>query len=164
MPQIAQIAETFGSQFFWLFLTFGLIYLIVGRGMVPKISGTVQARDGRIADDLTAAERARADADAREEAYRVQTETNRAEALKLTQAAKESAAQATELRVKTADAETGEQVGAAEARIRLAAATAMADIETVAAQAAQEMVAKLSGAQVSREQAVRAARMALTHG
>ena len=88
MPQIAQIASTYASQFFWLFLTFGLIYLVVGRGMVPKISGTVQARDNRIADDLAAAERARGEADAREEAYRVQTETNRAEALKLTQAAK----------------------------------------------------------------------------
>jgi F-type H+-transporting ATPase subunit b len=164
MPQIAQIAETFGSQFFWLFLTFGLIYLVVGRGMVPKISGTVQARDQRIADDLAAAERARAEADAREEAYRVQTETNRAEAMKLTQAAKEAAARATEGRVKAADAETGERVGAAETRIRAAADATLADIETVAAEAAQDMVAKLSGAHISREQAIRAARMALNHG
>jgi F-type H+-transporting ATPase subunit b len=164
MPQIAQIAETFGSQFFWLFLTFGLIYLVVGRGMVPKISGTVDARDKRIADDLAAAERARGEADAREEAHRAQTELNRAESLKLTQAAKESAARATETRVKAADAETGERVGAAELRIRAAAEAALADIENVAAEAAQEMVAKLSGAQVTRDQAIHAARTALNHG
>jgi F-type H+-transporting ATPase subunit b len=112
MPQIAQIATTYGSQLFWLLLTFGLIYLVVGRGMVPKISGTVAARDQRIADDLAAAEAARADADAREEAYRAQVDANRADALKVTQAAKESAARATEVRVKAADAETGERVAA----------------------------------------------------
>src|SRR5690349_955171 len=106
MPQIDQISEIFASQFFWLFVTFGLIYLVVGRGMVPKISGTVEARDKRIADDLAAAEAARAEADAREEAYRAQTEANRAEALKLTQAAKDVSAREAEARVKAADAET----------------------------------------------------------
>lgn len=164
MPQIAQISEIFGSQLFWLIISFGLIYLVIGRGMVPKISGTVEARDRRIADDLAAAEAARAEADAREEAYRVQTEANRAEALKLTQAAKDASARETETRVKAADAETSARVADAEVRIRSAADAAMADIETVAAEAAQEMVAKLSGAQVSRERAAEAVRMALANG
>jgi F-type H+-transporting ATPase subunit b len=164
MPQIAQIAETFGSQFFWLFLTFGLIYLVIGRGMVPKITGTVEARDRRIADDLAAAEEARAEADAREEAYRVQTEASRAEALKVTQAAKQAAARETETRVKAADAETNVRIADAETRIRAAANAAMADIETVAADAAQDMVAKLSGATVSRERAAEAVRVALANG
>lgn len=161
MPQIAQIPEIFGSQLFWLLLTFGLIYFVIGRGMVPKISGTVHARDGRIADDLAAAEQARAEADAREEAYQARVEVNRSEALKLTQAAKDDAARDREIRVKAADAETGERVAAAETRIRAGADAALAEIETVAADAAQEMVAKLSGAQVSRDQAAQAVRMAL---
>jgi hypothetical protein len=40
----------------------------------------------------------------------------------------------------------------------------MSEIEAVAAEAAQEMVAKLSGAEVSRDQAVQAVRMALARG
>ena len=56
MPQIDQIAATYGSQLFWLLLTFGLIYLVVGRGMLPKIEAPVEGRDARIADDLAAAE------------------------------------------------------------------------------------------------------------
>jgi F-type H+-transporting ATPase subunit b len=164
MPQIAQISEIFASQLFWLIVSFGLIYAIVGRGMLPKIEATVDQRDRRISEDLAAAERARAEADQREEAYRAQVEANRAEALKVTQAAKQAAALETEQRVKAADAEIGRRVETAEAEIRRAADAALSDIENVAAEAAQEMVAKLSGASVSREQAAAAVRQALVHG
>ena len=164
MPQIAQIDATFASQLFWLLITFGLIYFVIGRGMVPKISGTVEARDRRIAEDLAEAERARARADETEEAYRLRTEQSRAEAAKVTQAAKEASARETEQRVKAADAETGRRVAEAEARIRAAADASLADIDAVAAEAAQEMVARLSGASVSREQAAEAVRQVMAHG
>jgi F-type H+-transporting ATPase subunit b len=164
MPQIAQISETFASQLFWLVIAFGLIYVVIGRGMLPKIEATVEQRDRRIAEDLAAAERARIEADAREEAYRAQIEANRAEALKVTQAAKDAAARATEQRVKAADAEIGRRVDAAEAEIRAASAAALADIENVAAEAAQEMVAKLAGVSVPREHAAQAVRAALANG
>ena len=77
MPQIAQIDATFASQLFWLILTFGLVYFVIGKGMLPKIEATVEARDNRISDDLAAAERARAAADETEEAYRARTEVSR---------------------------------------------------------------------------------------
>ena len=171
MPQIAQISEIFASQLFWLIVSFGLIYLIVGRGMLPKIEATVDQRDRRISEDLAAADRARAEAEsarasaeALEAANHERALANRAEALKVTQAAKQAAALETEQKVKAADAEIGRRVETAEAEIRRAADAALTDIETVAAEAAQEMVAKLSGASVSREQAAAAVRQALVHG
>ena len=48
----------------------GLIYFGIGQGMLPKIQSTVELRDKQIADDLAAAEQARAEADETEEAYR----------------------------------------------------------------------------------------------
>ena len=164
MPQIAQIDATFASQLFWLLITFGLIYFVIGRGMLPKIQSTVDMRDERISGDLNAAEAARVAADAAEEEYRVRTEANRAEALKLTQAAKEAAARESEQRLKAADAETNARVEAAEAQIRAASAAAMQDVETVAAEAAQDLVARLSGATVSSGQAADAVRAALRNG
>lgn len=164
MPQIAQIDATFASQLFWLIISFGLIFVVIGLGMVPKISGTVEARDKRISDDLEAAERARAQADETEEAYRLRTEQNRAEAFKVTQAAKAASALETERKVKAADAELGQRLGDAEARIRSATDAALADIENVAAEAAQEMVAKLSGANVTRDHAAQAVKAAMANG
>jgi len=164
MPQIAQIDATFASQLFWLIVTFGLIFTVIGLGMVPKISGAVELRDKRISDDLEGAERARAAADETEEAYRAKTEANRAEALKVTQAAKEASARDAETKVKAADAETHDKVAAAEARIRAAADASLADIEAVAADAAQDMVARLSGAKVTKAEAVKAVKAELANG
>jgi F-type H+-transporting ATPase subunit b len=164
MPQIAQISEIFASQLFWLLVTFGLLYLVVGRSMLPKIEATVEARDRRISEDLAAADQARRRADEIEAAYRAKSEESRAEALKVTQAAKADAARDAEGRVKAADADIQGRTAEAEARIRQAADAALADIEAVAAEAAQDMVAKLSGATVSREQAAQAVRAVMTNG
>jgi F-type H+-transporting ATPase subunit b len=164
MPQIAQISEIFASQFFWLAIVFGLIYFVIGRSMLPKIEATVDARDAKIGEDLAEAERARARADEIEALNRLETERSRAEALKVTQAAKDAAARDREARVKASDAETATRVGAAETRIRSAADAAMAEIETVAAEAAQDIVQRLSGAGVSREEAQNAVRAVLSNG
>lgn len=163
MPQLDQIPEFFASQLFWLIITFGLIYLVIGRAMLPKITANVEARDDRISGDLAAAQSARAQADETEEAYRLKTIESRAEALKVTKAAKDASARASEARVAAADAETREKVAAAEARIRTATDTALGDIEAVASEAAAEMVAKLSGAKVTSEQAAKAVKAAI-HG
>ena len=87
MPQLNQLPDVILSQLFWLALVLGFIYFVIARGMVPKIQATVDQRDQRIADDLAAAEKAKADADATEEAYRQKMDESRAEAMKRTSAA-----------------------------------------------------------------------------
>ncbi|MBB5687013.1 ATPase [Sphingobium boeckii] len=164
MPQIAQIAATYASQIFWLLLIFGAVFFVIGLGMVPKVQSTVDARDKQIAGDLAAAEQARKDADAREEAYRAKTDANRAEALKVTQAAKAKGIFDSETALAKADAEIADTVSAAEARIKAASDAASAGIETIAAEAAQAMVARLSGANITPAQAAIAVKAALANG
>lgn len=164
MPQIVQLAEIYASQLFWLAVTFGFIFFVIGRGMMPKIQSTVEMRERRVAEDLEAAERARAAAEETEAAWRARTDESRAEAMKVTQAAKQTGAKEAEERIRAADAEIGARTAAAEAQIRAASEAASAEIETVAAEAAQEMVAKLAGVSVSRESAAQAVKAALTNG
>ena len=68
MPQIEQLSQIIFSQLFWLLLVFGIIYFWIGKGMVPKIQSVVEDRDRKIADDLAAAQSAREQAEAAEEA------------------------------------------------------------------------------------------------
>jgi len=164
MPQIAQISEIFASQLFWLALTFGLIYLIIGRGMLPKIEGVVEARDRKIADDLAAAEAARARADEVERSYEAASAESRAEAQKLVQAARDSAARESEAKLRSADEQIGGRIASAEAEVRAAMSAAVTDIETVAAEAAQDMVSRLAGIAVDRERAAAAVKAALANG
>ena len=164
MPQINQLALVAYSQFFWLLLVLALIYFGIGKAMVPKIQSTVEARDRKIADDLAAAQAARVAADETEAAYRARMDASRGEALKVAAAAKASSAQASEVRIRAANDEIGVKVAAAEARIRAAAAAALADIESVAAEAAQEMVQRLAGVSVSAGDAAKAVKGALLRG
>lgn len=164
MPQIAQILETYASQIFWLLIVFGLIYFGIGKAMLPKIEATVESRDRKIADDLAAAQTAHADADKTEEAYRAKIDAARAAAQKATQEAKAASALEAEQRVKAADAELSAKTAEADARIAASQAQALAGIEDVAAEAAQEIVSKVSGVAVSGDQAASAVKAALANG
>ena len=164
MPQIAQIAETYASQAFWMLVVFGLIYFGIGRSMLPRIEATVDARNSRVADDLAAASRARESADATEEAWRTRMAAARNDAQAVTAAAKDTAAKAGVARVKQADMAANDRVADAETSIRASTATALASIEGAAVEAARDMVAKLSGAQVPPDAAAAAVREAMARG
>ena len=94
MPQIEQISQFLSSQVFWLLVFFGLTFVVVGLGMVPKILGTVEMRDNQIASDLAAAQAARDAATGEEEAWRIRENANRAAAQALIGEAKAKAAEA----------------------------------------------------------------------
>ena len=164
MPQIEQLPAIYASQIFWLVVVFGILLIGVGYGMLPKIQSTVEARDRRIAEDLATAERARAEADETEAAYRARMDESRGEALKVTAAAKQASAREAEEKVKVADQAIQGRVSEAETRIRAASEAAMGEIEGVAAEAAQDLVEKLAGVSVSRERAAQAVRAALSNG
>jgi F-type H+-transporting ATPase subunit b len=164
MPQISQIAATYASQIFWLLITFGLLYFVVGRGMVTKIVATVDAREARVTGDLAAAEAARAQADATEAAWRVEMDVARTAAAAETAAAKAQATKSAEAQVKAADADLAERAGHHDLAIANAKAEALANLDTVAAEAAQQLVAKLAGLQISVDQAAHAVREVRAHG
>jgi len=164
MPQIAQLAATYSSQIFWLLLTFGLLFFVVGRGMVPKIQSTVDSRNAKIADDLARAKAAFARADEIEEDYRVRENESRAAAQAIVAEAKAKAAKDSEKQVAAADKKVAARIAEAEEAIKASSAKALAELEAVSAEAAQDMVAKISGGEISREAAVQAVKVALAHG
>ena len=157
MPQIAQLSETFASQIFWMLVFFGFVYFVIGRGIVPKVMATTDARDSQIASDLAAADAARKAADEQEEAWRVQSNAQRAEAQSLISGAKAEAAKATEARLATVNQGLDARMAEAEARIATARDNALGEIETVAAEAAGDIVSRIAGVSLD----VAAARVAV---
>ena len=164
MPQLNQLSDVFLSQLLWLALVLGFIYFVIARGMVPKIQATVDQRDQRIADDLAAAERAKAEADATEEAYRQKMDESRAEAMKRTSAAKQEGALATEKRLAKADKAIQDKAAKAEAKIRESRQAALANLEGVAAELTQEIATKVAGLSISKDDASKAVKAALSNG
>ena len=156
MPQLNQLALVAYSQFFWLLIVLGLIYFGIGKAMLPKIQSTVDARDQRITDDLAAAEAARAEADATEEAYRLRMDDSRAEAAKLTATAKADGAKSTEARVAEAAAVIQAKAVDAETRIRASRTKAVKELEQLAGELAKDIAGKVGGVSVSQDEAAKA--------
>ena len=156
MPQLSQLAVVYQSQWFWLLLVLATIYFVVGRGIVSRVESTVDARDARIASDLAEAERLQAVAAETEEAWRLRIDEAHAQGHAVTVEAKAKAMRDAEKRVAKAEGEIAAKTEAASAELAEARNAALSEIESVAAEAAREIVAKLTGAQVS-EQSARAA-------
>lgn len=164
MPQIEQISGTLTSQVFWLLVFFGLTFVLVGLGMVPKILGTVELRDGQIAGDLAAAQAARDAADSEEAAWRTRENANRAAAQGVLGEAKAKAATASAAKLADAQARLDTRIAEAEAAIEAARTSAMAEIEGVAADAARDIVARVAGAKVEAAAAEAAVKEVMAHG
>lgn len=163
MPQIAQLAETYSSQIFWLLVFFGITFFLIGRGMLPKVMETVGLRDKQIADDLASAQAARDAADEQEEAWRERENANRARAQALLAEAKAKAATASEKKLSAAQERLDAKLEAAQAEIEAARNSAMAEIEDVATEAAQDIIARLAGTKVDKRTVRSAVKKALTN-
>ena len=163
MPQLNQLAEVAFSQFFWLLVVLGIIYFVIGKGMLPKIQSTVDLRASKIADDLAAADAARNAADATEAAYRERMDAGRAEAAKLTGQAKDESARATEQKLGKADKALSAKVEKAEERIRAARADAVKEIEALAADLARDIAGKVAGIDVSPAESAEAVKRVMAN-
>jgi len=155
MPQISQLAETYGSQIFWLLVTFGLVYVLIGRAMAPRVVATVEQRDQAVAADLASAEAARAAADQAEEQWRQQENAAREQAKRKLAEARAAGAKASEQRLAATNAELDARMQEAEQRIAAAKGEAMREIEAVAAAAARDIVVRVAGTEVDEAEARR---------
>ncbi|GGD49100.1 ATPase [Erythrobacter arachoides] len=164
MPQIDQMFEIWSSQLFWLVVIFGLVFFVVGKGMVPKVTSTVDARDRQIASDLAAAQAARDAADEQEEAWRTRENANRESAQAIVGEAKARAQASTEARLATVQTGIDTRLEEAEARIAASRDAAAAEIETVAVEAAQDIVRQFARVTVSDADARTAVQEVMTRG
>ncbi|MGZ3258240.1 MAG: F0F1 ATP synthase subunit B family protein, partial [Croceibacterium sp.] len=119
-------------------------------------------RDAQIAADLAAAERLRAEADATEEAWRARINDAHAEAQALAHDAKDRSLRDTEKRVSAADAKLAAKADEAAKSLDDARQSALAEIEALATEAARDIVAKLTGANVDDKTARKAVAGALS--
>ena len=144
MPQL-NIAD-FMPQLVWLAITFGALYFIMARVALPKIGGMIELRHGRIADDLAEARRLKADTEKAIAAYETALGEARAKAHAIAQENREILNAEMAAEAAALDAKLAEKTGAAEARIAETKAQALAQVQSVAADTANEIVKRLTGA------------------
>lgn len=164
MPQIDQVLVSYASQIGALLVVLAIIYFGIARAILPKVQGTVDARAKRITDDVAAADAAHEKADEIEETYRTQMNEARANANSVTVEAKSQASADTEKRLAAADEKLDAKLAEAEASLAKSRAAALAEIESVAVEAARDIVARISGRDVTAAEAEAAVKAEIAHG
>ncbi len=150
MPQFDTTAFT--PQLFWLAVTFAVLFFAMWRFALPRLSNIMEARRQRIDADLDKAASVKEEADQVLAEYeRAQAEARDRAAAVVKQAGDRMAAESA-ARHEAFGAELKEQTREAEQRIAAAKDAALANVKTVAAEAARAATAKLIGVEPPAEQ------------
>lgn len=149
-------ATTFPSQIFWLVIFFGLLYLLMSRLALPKMEAVLGHRHKTIEGDLAKASALKNETEAALQAYEKALADARAKAQGI--AAETRAKMNAEMDAERSSLEKkiGAKTAEAESRIATAKAQSMKDVGEVAAETAAEIVSELTGAKVSKAEAVKA--------
>ena len=78
MPQLNP--EFWVSQIFWLTITFGILYVVLSKFILPKISANLEIRKSQILENIEAADNQRKDSELKIEEYDKIVETSKIEA------------------------------------------------------------------------------------
>ncbi|MEO0370968.1 MAG: F0F1 ATP synthase subunit B' [Pseudomonadota bacterium] len=138
MPQLC--TEWFGNQIFWLVITLVIIYLVLAKIALPRISAVLAERSGTITNDLAAAEDLKAKAVEAEEAYHKALADARAEAQTIIAKTKSEIKAELDKATAKADAEIAAKAAEGEAAIAEIKANAMESVKDVAKAVAGELV------------------------
>ena len=138
MPQLN--FDWFGNQIFWLVVTLVVIYFVLVKVAIPRISTVLAERHGAIQGDLDKAEELKAKAVAAEEAYTAALAKARAEAGEIVAAAKADIQKDLDVAIAKADAEIAAKAAESDAAIKEIRDGAMAAIKEVATDTAGEIV------------------------
>ncbi len=138
-------ASTFGGQIFWLIVTFGVLYWLLSKVALPRVASTIADRSDRIDNDLKAAAGLQEQAKAAGEAYEKLLADAKANAQGIGQKAKDEAAAEAETRRKAVETDVASRIAASEASIAEARAKAMSNVNGIAADAAAEIVKRITG-------------------
>jgi F-type H+-transporting ATPase subunit b len=148
--------ETFGSQLVWLVLFFGVLYLLMSKFGLPRVSGIMEARRQRIEGDLGEAKRLKDQSDAAIAAYEKALSDARARAQALANETRAQYAAEAERARKLLDEELNARIAKAEQTIAATRAAAMANVQEIAVTTAAAIVERLIGSAPTRDQVARA--------
>ncbi len=135
----------FGGQLFWLAVTFVALYLVMSRMALPRIGSILETRRTRIEGDLKEAERLRIETDRALASYETALAEARQNAHAIAEETRSSIKADIDNKRKTVEAELAGRVAGAEASILQSKQAALGNVDAIAAETAQELVARLVG-------------------
>jgi F-type H+-transporting ATPase subunit b len=133
------------GQIVWMLIIFGVMVFLFAKVFVPKVGGTIDAREDRIAGDIGEARRLRDQSEADAKAAEAEMNEARAHAHRTAAEAKAKANAESAKRGAVLEAELAAKLAKAETRIRASRDEAMSHVRAIAGETAGAIVDKLTG-------------------
>jgi len=147
MPQLNP--EFWISQIFWLTLTFGILYVVLSKLILPKISANLELRKSQIQENIEAAEKQRESSETKLEEYDNIVFKSKLEAQNILKAAREKLIKEINSKKENLDKQIDKEVKKAESEIDILKKSAPEKINKIAIDTSSELVKKLIGAEVN---------------
>ena len=147
MPQLNP--EFWISQIFWLTITFGILYIILSKLILPKISLNLELRRSQIQDNIEAAEKQRENSEAKLKEFDDIIAKSKLKAKNIYQEARENTLREINVKRETLDKQIDEEIEKAEQEIEILKKSAPEKINKIAIESASELVKELIGAEVN---------------
>jgi len=147
MPQLNP--EFWVSQIFWLTLTFGILYIILSKLILPKISANLELRKSQIQENIEAAEKQRESSESKIKEYDSIVLKSKLEAKNIFKEAREKTLKNINSKKETLDKQIDEEIKKAEQEIKTLHEGAAKKINKIAIETSSVLVKKLIGAEVN---------------
>ena len=147
MPQLNP--EFWISQIFWLTLTFGILYIVLSKLILPKISANLELRKSQIQENIEAAEKQRESSESKLKEYEEIILKSKLEAKNIFKIAREKALKDISNKKIVIDKQIDEEIHNAENEIEKLKKSASEKINKIAVETSSDLVKKLIGAEIN---------------
>ena len=138
MPQLNP--EFWISQIFWLTLTFGILYIVLSKLILPKISANLELRKSQIQDNIEAAEKQRKDSESKLKEYDDIIFKSKLEAKNIFKDSREKVIKDINNKKETLENQINEEIKKVEKEIEVVKKSAPEKINKIAIEASSELV------------------------
>ena len=147
MPQLDP--EFWISQIFWLTLTFGILYFVLSKLILPKISENLELRKSQIQENIEAADKQRQNSDAKLKEYDEIISKSKLDANNIFKQARENVLKEINNKKEILDKQIEDELEKAEQEITKLKKGSLEKINKIAIETTSELLVKLIGTEVN---------------
>jgi F-type H+-transporting ATPase subunit b len=148
--------STFVPQLIWLALTFGALYIMLSKYILPRITDVIDERQSTVARDLAKAETLKLDTEKALSAYEKALAEAKGKAGDIAKSTRDKLTAETDAEKVKAEADIAKSAAAAEARIADSKSKALASVNDIAGDTVAAIVSKLTGTSVGKDEVTKA--------
>ena len=147
MPQLDP--EFWISQIFWLTITFGILYLVLSKFILPKISSNLELRKSKIQENIEAAEKQRENSEIKLKEYDEIILKSKIEAKNIFKNAREKIITDINSKKEILDKQIDDEISNAEQEIEALSKVAAVKINKIAIETSSDLLKKLIGTEIN---------------